>query len=195
MNFNVKTNFYPNSEAALSLPEFKNLLSTGNVEKNEIGMKSVAFTYQCDTDGNVILSSITPSEKSVEYTTAGEVLAKNENTYTVSGVMNVIDGAATLIFAMMMNPGGVELVTDAMFTLKKAYYRAAPSLKKDFQTFMSVDAVLCRETETVIDFTTAPRDYGSESKDVTAVLLEDDKTITFKAFVANGGFNVAGSQE
>ncbi|WP_155761674.1 hypothetical protein [Alteromonas mediterranea] len=195
MTFTVKNSFYPYSKETLKMPQIKALLDTGKVEVSNDGVKNVSFIYQCNKDGNVLMDTLAPSGKASNDTLPGRLVEKGESTLTAEGMLHVHPSlGASIVFVTMQSGIDAELVTDLMFTIKRAYYKASPSLKKHFETFMSVDAVLCLNTNTVIDFKPVDNDYGNLQSSDSAVISQTEDTITFKAYVANGGFNVCGAR-
>ncbi|OUV22942.1 MAG: hypothetical protein CBC55_02565 [Gammaproteobacteria bacterium TMED95] len=195
MTLTAKNIFYPYSKETLKIPQIKALLDTGKVEVSDDGVKSVSFIYQCDKDGGVLMDTLAPSGKTSHDTIPGLLIEKDESTLTAEGMMYVHSSlGASIVLVTMQSDIDVDLVTDELFTLKRAYYKASPSLKKHFDTFMSVDAILCLNTNTVIDFTQVDKDYGNLQSSDSAVISQTEDTITFKAYVANGGFNVSGAR-
>lgn len=197
MEFNTTQCFYPGNTDALKAPEFKALVKGEQAKKTDSGMTQAPFSYECDSKGNVDISSVKPLNTPIEDVIPGQILSSTDEVTTVSGILNDMGkGQATIVFCIMSSAGaeGVSLINDSLLTLSQAYYRADEGLTKEFSTFMSVDAVLSKETKTVIDFTKADADYGNLNQDSSAIIKEDDKTITFKAYVANGGFNVCGQR-
>lgn len=161
------------------------------------------MTYRCDHDKIVDLASIKLVDDA-DGKKIGDIVDKDAKGYTVLGRLATVEHPPTSSvprfnqdITVLLAPVSGDRASEIMrvfYKIAKPYYRITDALSNHppLSTFMSVNAVLDVKTQTVVDFQEADVSYASFKGN--AVISEDPvaNRITFKAYIANGGFTVMG---